>query len=274
MIQDKYEILVNETNPKIIIIGGSSVAFGLDSEMLGEETGYPVANMGLHAGFGGLFNTEIAKANISSGDIVLLAYEYKWCTQEDYFDTLGVDLVMSGIDSKIEMYKYIPLKNWPEIVGYLPEYYAKKSSPPYMEGAYCRKAFNENAQMIFERTPSLSDYEENIAAYGTVEIDNIEIPDDTVQYLRKFREYCEKRGAKVYFVAPPLYYKANQSEDISYDKLIKQEEEKIGVPYISNPLEYMYPDEYIYDTIYHCSSEGEKVRTKQLITDLMRADIF
>ena len=273
MIQDRYEILINETKPKIIIIGGSSVAFGLDSEMLSAETGYPVANMGLHAGFGGLFNTEIAKANIGKGDVILLAYEYEWCTQESYFEELGVDLVMSGIDSKIEMYKYIPLKNWPEIIGYLPTYYTKKTIEPYVTGAYCREAFNENAQMVYQRQPSLYSYEENIANYGSVEIDNLEIPEYTVQYLRRFKEYCEKNGASIFFVAPPLYYEANKSEDSSFIKLVEQEESKIGISYISNPLEYIYPNEYIYDTIYHCSSEGEIVRTKQLINDLKNAGI-
>jgi len=274
MIQDKYEILVNETEPKIIVIGGSNVAFGLNNKMLSEETGYPVANMGLHAGFGGLFNTEIAKANIDKGDIVLLSYEYSWCTDESYFEKLGVDLIMSGIDSKIEMYKHIPLKSWTEIIGYLPTYYTKKAIEPFAEGVYSRAAFNENAQLIYKREPSMTDYEQNISTLGAVKIDNLKIAEYTVEYLCEFREYCEGKGASIYFVAPPLYYEANKSEDSSYIKLVEQVESEIGIDYISNPLEYMYPHEYINDTIYHCSSEGEIVRTKQLIQDLKEVGVF
>ena len=273
MIQDKYEILVNETEPKIIVIGGSNVAFGLNNKMLSEETGYPVVSMGLHGGFGGLFNTEIAKENISEGDIVLLAYEYAWCVEKSYFGGLGVDLIMSGIDSKIEMYKCIPLRNWPEIIGYLPTYYTKKAIEPFAKEIYSRSAFDENAQMIYKRGPGITNYEENISSYGAVWIDGLEVPKDTVAYLCELKKYCEGKGASIYFVAPPLYYEANKSEDSSFIKLVEQVESEIGIDYISNPLEYMYPYEYMCDTIYHCSSEGEIVRTKQLIEDLKNAGI-
>lgn len=265
MIQDKYEILVNEKRPKIIILGGSSVAFGVNNQMLSEATGYPVANMGLHGGFYGLFNTEIAKANIGPGDIVLLAYEYEWQNNETYFEKLGVDLVMSGIDSKVEMYKYIPPKNYLEIIGYLPTYCTKKLIPPYATGAYCRDAFDENAQLIFKRDIVFENYDENV--HGMVEIDG-QILESSIEYLKQFKKYCEERGARVYFVAPPLYDGAKRSDDAAFTELAEKEESLIGIPYISNPLDYIYPKEYMYDTIYHCNSEGEIVRTRQLIQDL------
>lgn len=78
IIVDKYRILQQTDSPKIIVIAGSSSAFGLDQELLEEETGYRVVNLGLHAGFGHLFYSELAKENIQQGDIVLLGYEYGW----------------------------------------------------------------------------------------------------------------------------------------------------------------------------------------------------
>lgn len=106
--------------------------------------------------------------------------------------------------------------------------------------------------------------------HGNVGIINSEISEYSIQYLTDFKEYCEERGASVYFVAPPLYYEAKTREDSVFLELIKNEEEKIGIPYISNPLEYIYPSEYMYDTIYHCNSKGEIVRTNQLIQDLKK----
>ena len=55
LIQDKYRILIETNEPKIIIVSGSSSAFGLNQKMLEDSTGYKVANLGLHAGFGHLF---------------------------------------------------------------------------------------------------------------------------------------------------------------------------------------------------------------------------
>ena len=48
-LRDKYERLTSLEEPKIVIIGGSSAAFGLDSAVIEEHTGMPVVNFGLYA---------------------------------------------------------------------------------------------------------------------------------------------------------------------------------------------------------------------------------
>ena len=265
VIQDKFDNLINETDPKIIIIGGSSAGLGINEDLLSEKTGYPVVNLGLHAGFGCLFNTEIAKANIREGDIILLGYEYNWW-EDGNFDTLGVDLVMSGIDNKVEMYCYIPIRNWVELIGYLPKYYETKVSYTSATGTYSRSSFDEKGQMVLRRDFELSDYSEEI--YNYVDLSNAVISEESIEYLKRFKRYVENRNASVYFIPPPLYEKAKRSDDESFLSFAKQEEEKIGIPYISNPLDYIYPEEYIFDTIYHCSSIGAIKRTEQLALDL------
>ena len=124
-IQDKFDALMNTNEPKIIILGGSSAAFGINQQLIEMETGYKVVNLGVHADFGRAFYAELSKANINSGDIVLIGYEYGW-NEQGAFSSLGTDLVMSGIDSKLEMYRYIPCRFWPSILCYLPEYAEKK----------------------------------------------------------------------------------------------------------------------------------------------------
>ena len=270
VIQNKFENLVNEREPKIIIIGGSSAGFGINEDLLSRETGRPVVNLGLHAGFGCLFNTEIAKANIGSKDIVLLGYEYNWF-KSNSFDTLGVDLVMTGIDSTVEMYRYIPLRNWREIIGYLPEYYRKKATFSHAQGTYSRESFDEKGHMVLERDFIL-DYNEE--TYGSVDLSNVDISEKSIQYLKDFKNYVKSRGASVYFIAPPLYEKAKRSDDESFYNLARLEEEQIGIPYISNPLDYVYSEEYIYDTIYHCNSKGELKRTEQIIADLAKHHVI
>ena len=54
----------------------------------------------------------------------------------------------------------------------------------------------------------------------------------------------------------------------------KQEEiSKIGVPYICDPADYVFPSTLMFDSIYHCNSRGEAVRTKLLIRDLYNAGV-
>lgn len=118
VMQKKHDALVQTDEPKIILLGGSSLGFGLDEELLEYATGYKVVNLGLHAGFGNLFVTELSKANINPGDIVLCGYEYDWHI-ESSFDFLGIDLIMSGIDNRIDMYQFFPAEKFTDVLGYL-----------------------------------------------------------------------------------------------------------------------------------------------------------
>ena len=51
-IIDKHERINKIKTPKIILAGGSNVAFGINSEEIEEAFSVPVVNMGLDAGLG------------------------------------------------------------------------------------------------------------------------------------------------------------------------------------------------------------------------------
>lgn len=268
-LQAKYDNLISTNEPKIIIVGGSSAGFGINESLLEERTGYPVVNMGLHAGLDELFETEITKANINKGDIVLLGYEYGY-GRNLTFDKLGVDLVMMGIDSRIEMYRWIPLENLKEIFAYLFTFAEKKAVYKNNDtGTYSRSTFDEAGRMILPRESyTMEELKKNITKVGPVSEGFLVIEENAISYLKKYKEYVEKRGAKVYFISPPLLKEALEAELTSLDNLVEQEEQKIGIEYISNPRDYIFSSEYMFDTIYHCNTKGEQYRTELLAKDL------
>lgn len=230
LIQDKYRILIETNTPKIIMIAGSSSAFGLNQSMLEEATGYKVANLGLHAGFGHWFYTELAKANINEGDIVLLGYEYGW-EKEKQFNFLDQKLIMTGIDDDVKMYTRIPIRNWPDFIGYIFKFAEIKQSYEAESGIYSREAFDsQTGQMTMVRDYSM---EWNPEIYGYAEV-NTTISEDVINYLKDFKEYVERKGAKVYFVAPPVLADALDCVYDDFDKLKAVEESEIGIDYISN----------------------------------------
>lgn len=231
--------------------------------------GYKVANLGLHEGFGHLFSSELAKANINEGDIVLLGYEYGWPID---FETLDQRLIMSGIDSDLEIYTRIPVGRWKDFVGYLFKYAEIKNLYEGASGIYSREAFDsETGQMIIERNFNL---EYNADIHGVVDISEVKISDEAKTYLIDFKQFVEQRGASIYFISPPVAMDGVACDYREFDRLKQREEEEIGIPYISNPVDYIFPCELMADTIYHCNSTGEKVRTELLIHDLRRASII
>ncbi len=84
---------------------------------------------------------------------------------------------MSGIDSDVELYRYMPTKTWPSILGYLEPLPVKK----YIcacEGQYSREAFDrDTGQMTFMRDYNMSDYRAQIELYGTVDLSNAILSD-------------------------------------------------------------------------------------------------
>ena len=266
-IQDKEDLLRKTNDPKIIFVAGSSGAFGLNAPELEEASGYKVVNLGLHAGFGFSFISEIAKANINPGDIVLLGYEYYW-TGEDAFTEIGADLVMSGIDDRISMYRYVRPDQWKSVIGYLFTYASKKNEYVCYGGIYSRSSFSEDGnQMIIEREGT---YEPKPEDERTVEP---VISDASRQYLLKLKQYVNSKGARVYFISAP-YAVSSTKNPQDLVTMAQNEENGIGIPYLSDPIAYGFSDDLMFDTEFHCNSKGEEVRTKLLIQDLKESGVI
>lgn len=268
VIQRKYTHLKETNEKKIIIVGGSSAGFGIDALYLEEKTGYKVVNMGLHAGFGNLFNTEIIKSNVNKGDIVILAYEYN--LNKDCFKYLGdIELITTGIDSNLSIYQELPFRTYKEILGNMINYTKKKYTySPTSSGVYSSQAFDKNGNMTFVRNKSvIENYKANIDYYGQITQNNLQSTDENLDYLRDFKKWIHNKEALVYFSAPPVL---NQAIDVTENDLnnYKARLEMSGIKFISNPNDYIFDEEYMYDTIYHCNSKGERKRTELLYKDL------
>jgi hypothetical protein len=75
VLDEKYDRLMSIEEEKIVVIGGSSVAFGLDSALLESYTGMPVVNFGLYADLGTKLMLDLARGGIKEGDVVIIAPE-------------------------------------------------------------------------------------------------------------------------------------------------------------------------------------------------------
>ena len=83
---DKYERLLAADSEKIVVVGGSSVAFGLDSKLMEEKTGIPVVNFGLYAALGTKLMLDLSLPHINEGDTVVIAPELDAQTLSLYFN--------------------------------------------------------------------------------------------------------------------------------------------------------------------------------------------
>jgi len=75
-IIDKHALLENTHPPRILLCGGSNLAFGIDSKRIQDTFGLPVINLGLHAGLGVEFMINEIKLSTKPTDIVIFSFEY------------------------------------------------------------------------------------------------------------------------------------------------------------------------------------------------------
>ena len=75
-IQLKHRRAEEFKQPKIMFVGGSSLAYGMDSELVENTFLVPVVNLGHHGGLGVSFMLNQAKKLLKKGDIVFISIEY------------------------------------------------------------------------------------------------------------------------------------------------------------------------------------------------------
>ncbi len=81
----QLDLLKNTPSPRIILVGGSNVSFGLDAELMQRTLGIPVINDGLHAGLGIVPLRELQEY-FRAGDIVIISLEYTMFSSESVME--------------------------------------------------------------------------------------------------------------------------------------------------------------------------------------------
>ena len=71
-LKHKVRLLEETPGPRIVLVGGSGVAFGADSELMERELpGYTVVNFGMYAALGTTVMLDLSQPLLREGDIVL-----------------------------------------------------------------------------------------------------------------------------------------------------------------------------------------------------------
>lgn len=262
---DKVNRLESITEPKIVLIGNSNVAFGIDSKLLEDEMGMPVVNMGMHGGLGNAFHEEMAKLNVTPGDIYVICH----ASFNDDDKIENTELAWVTIENHFHLWKLLRFCDIKEMVKSFPVY-LKKSMTLASSGTgnrtydliYARTAFNEYGDIEVER----------IGRFHNGEKKRMEVVpkvgDIAINRINALYKYLISKGAILLIAGYPIR-NGNVTVD-SYQYVLFQEKlsEKMECPVISNYVDYMFDYRYFFDTNYHLNSEGATLRTIQLVSDL------
>lgn len=206
-------ILLEKTDsPRIIFIGGSNLAFGLNSKVIKDSLGMNVVNTGLQASLGLKNMLDDAEPYLREGDNVFIAAEYP----QLYNIFEGSDDNVLAKMSLIEGWSFVKTLNYKQlatVIEYIPEsiklniIVCIQNNKLNTQNLYSYNGFNE-----------FGDFTEHWNAHRQeISIDKIQSDFDykAADYVADKLQTWQSKGINVYMIPPVViesYYSLNKEK--------------------------------------------------------------
>ena len=269
-LKSKYERLKETPGKRIVLVGGSGVAFDCDSALMDDFfPSYEIVNFGMYAGLGTKAVMDLSENYIHEGDIVILSPEQSEQTFSDYFNG---EYMWQAADGAFGMLRDLKSENFEAMLGNFPRFaleklnYVMKGQKPQTDSIYQKKSFNTYGDI------ELDTCRENILPNGYDVNQKVRFTEDVVQpefmdYMNDWAKRLEKKGAVVWYRYCPVNKLSVEDMDdlAAYDVFLRQ---KLDFPVIGNPENSLMEAEWFFDTNFHLNQPGKEVNTVQLIRDM------
>lgn len=258
-IIDKHQHLDNLVAPRIIITGGSNVAFGINSNLIEKSLSKPIVNLSISGSMGYTFMLGELKNSIKEKDIVIICFEYFaskgvkenifpvceiFPQAKKYFEYSNIDLLISNL-------KQFRINSRNRIRRILNSSSNKKS-------VYLRSSFNDKGDMIAHLNKPNA---RQLAGRRKIKYKYW----NAISELNQFYQYALEKNVKVFYLFPP-YPKLEFEKNKDVIKLLRKDlEKKLRMPILGQPKDFVFNDSLFFDTVYHLNKDGRDIRTKKLI---------
>jgi hypothetical protein len=270
---DKHKLLDERQSPRIVFVGGSNVAFDLDSQEIGKRLGYHAVNMGLKVSLGLDFMLNEVEPALRSGDVVVLFPEYDLFYDKN--DTVAAESLFVALEVRPQNARYLSSFNLFQLLngGYavagkvLTETinhhaYADDRNDPIRRGA-----FDEYGDLVVHRSQPPRSFE-------VEKIDAVPVSIDwAIDRLNRFNETCKPKGVRVFFSYPPtlrLWCDLNRD---SVREIAAAVNANLKFPILNPSEETCLPAEDFFNTQYHLNKSGIEKHSGELIKRLSEAGV-
>ncbi|KCZ87533.1 hypothetical protein HHI_15828 [Hyphomonas hirschiana VP5] len=279
----KHNLLAADVPKKIVLVGGSNLAFGADSTVIEDVTSCPVVNMGMNGYFGVRFMLEEVKPDLRAGDIVVIAWEYDSFYKS--VDGANTDLLMvtkANTDALqfltptqklgvLGRYPYVAQQKIIRLLGDGYEAFAglfgaseDHSDPTGIGAIESLGGFTPEGDLVSHLGKTWEfDLEDGL------DVTNLPLDEDILPMMDAFVREMNTRGVNVMISWTPIiddYYARHTAE---IERLNAQMEE-IPSFLIPRPArDFVFPPSQHFDTVYHLNAEGRAIRSKMVADDIV-----
>lgn len=262
-ILDKHAYAEKNKSPRILFVGGSNLAFGIDSKSIEAAVKLPVVNMGISAGLGLTFMLNEAKDVARPSDIVIVSSEYNLAADGDYklkkeaerlflragkyFDHPPRQILNDYFISDLQ-------HNFSTTFSHL----LNRTYQFPSNLVYSRTSFNENGDIV-------RNYDPNLTHEFIQKADIVAEKNPGIGPLNDFKEFADAHHFKTYFLYPILDETAYTPKSKIIQAIGRDLKGNLKMEILNTPEDSVYPDSLFYDTEYHLTLKGKKLRGEQII---------
>lgn len=254
----KMERLDSVASPRLVLVAGSSAAFGFDSRELGNQLAMNVVNTGLHSGIGLRFMVDNLRQRLRPGDVVVIIPEYELFTDKYYGS--GEALTSAVIYSGPKVMRLLNFKQWMNFLAGVPGHLKLNHSVPPEN--YNGGNFNEFGDEVRHLTSTSKREDLRFLPFpGNVESAAVE------DFKQKISD-LEAMGCRVvvlWSTCVDSYYR----QSLSGIGELSDEFRKFGIEPAAAPDYFVEPDSMAFDSVHHLNAAGVKENTRRLVSLLL-----
>lgn len=256
---------------KLIVIAGSSAAYGLRSQMLEELLGgeYAVVNYGNNWTTPSVVFLDIVTDFIDEGDIVLLAPEPRSAQLGD--NTMNVT-TWQLIEAALDCVQYVDVREYKGFFSTLSNFNAARSQMKAQTYAHHHSFVVDHRGDYSTFFPRQSDT--YVKTKNSFSLSPSLITDASAARLNARTTAIRARGGEVYLSFSPVNENsltANARQRIvqlAYERAVVSRLDAIPISSVSD---YIFAGTYFYNSDLHLCTEGAQIRTKKLAEQLIAA---
>ncbi len=266
---DKQRLLETNPAPRLIFMGGSATAFGVNAAAAAPAGLRPV-NLGLHIGFGLPFMLAQVQPLVRTGDVVVVTPEF------ELFDTCYA--------GDPEIFAYL-LEHWPQAARFMGRaQFTSVLDRGLLQraGRVVRNTLGRSAEglestgAIYRRSAFDANGDLDAAQFGRsesqsappIELTGSRVTVQAIARLNEFHRDCASRGVRVFLAHCPIVdWSFSQNEDglAALDARLQRE---LQIPMLDTLNEAVFPALQQFDTAYHLGRTGRLQRTQRLAGQL------
>lgn len=262
----KISLLQQVPQPRVVLMGGSNTAFGINSRRLADSLHCHVVNFGLHAGIGMRYPMEDALQYLRRGDVVVLQIEYSHFFEEACnAETMPKQMAATGWRHAWQLTANewqavlagasgLALGNLKRLLLY-PLRHSMDSPPSTDHFTYVASGFNEYGDEVSHLSFPSSEYHPN--GYR----EERSVRPSFCEWLQHIVTAYREKGVHVLMMPPACtssYFATHYNEQVAETLRAKQ------IPYIVSPTEMVVPDSCYFDSGYHFNRHGVELNTTRL----------